>query len=1174
MPKKKIAIFADQNNFSFMTNIINHSKSKHEVKLLDAFKKEDIELAINWADSIWIDWAENLVNLISSVNSKPRVVCRLHSYEAYLSYIEKINWQNLSSVIFISQQIRDYVEKKAPILKNMTNVYTLSEGVDLEKFKFKNRTHGNNIAFVAHLIQTKNISLLLQAFKFLKNTNPDFKLHIFGKYTNDSGVSPEIPKRYFENQITRMNLVNEVHFYNEVSQEKLVKKMEPMNYLISTSYREGLPFNILEGMAMGIMPLIHAWPGAEQLFPEEFIFDFIGELPEKLKMKYDSNKYRKFVEDNHNLNISLPKMEKILIGEDNQSLNYHEENITVQSNDELNKESLKKHNRDIHVLYLAIASPSYPQILDKINQQLKIFKQYSKKAEGFVVGYGELDETIYNFKYINVHSFKYVDIFAKQFSLIDDYVEYSKPDIIYFRYPGASKYLAKFVEKFPNVIFEHQTQELNEYATLKDKIYLENEIEYGEKVLSKAAGITTITHEVAQYEQNRANKKIAYHVFGNGTWEEAAPIVKNNYPLDKINILFVGHFSGWHGFDRIINGMVNYKDGTEVHIHVVGEGEKKGEYLQIINKFNLADKFTFHGFLTRKEISKTADVCHIAVGSLGLHRIGFNEVAPLKHREYCLRGIPFVISGSDVDFPNELPFVKTIVASEEPVNISELINFAEARKHHKEIIVEARKYAIENLTWEIKISRIIDFLVKRRDEIQQGSRLDNNNKGEIYSDSLVSIVIPCFNQANFLVETVESVIAQTYENWECIIVNDGSTDNTSEIAANLLRKYKEKKIYLLETKNSGLSSARNNGIRKSKGKFFIPLDADDKLEKTFVEKTLAVIKTNPRIGFVYSNIQHFGERNDLFKLPQFNAAKLLGVDNIASVCSLVKKEVWEAIGGYNELMKEGYEDWDFWISAVKFGWIGYRIDEGLFYYRKRKESMLNSSNKKREKLIATIIKNHSEVYSPESKKWANDILNKFSSQSQLIDNKKLKITFLINSIQGVTGGNQTLLKMANELLERGYKVTIVTHSEKPGWFELKTDCMQVPENKRLSSYVPESDVVVSTYFMNTQELNHINAPLKIYYAQGDQYVFQNKIDVREDLIDIVSRLRKLSELSYQYQGIKLVVNSNNLGNAIELKFGRKADALLPVGIDENIFKPVDQNLNNEKLTLLNYRSRC
>ena len=101
---------------------------------------------------------------------------------------------------------------------------------------------------------------------------------------------------------------------------------------------------------------------------------------------------------------------------------------------------------------------------------------------------------------------------------------------------------------------------------------------------------------------------------------------------------------------------------------------------------------------------------------------------------------------------------------------------------------------------------------------------------------LISIIVPCYNKAVYLTDALDSVLNQTYLNWECIIIDDGSPDATASIAKEYLNKDKRFKYYYQD--NQGVSLARNNGIKRSSGKFILPLDADDIIEPTYIEKAL------------------------------------------------------------------------------------------------------------------------------------------------------------------------------------------------------------------------------------------------------------------------------------------------------------------------------------------------
>jgi glycosyltransferase involved in cell wall biosynthesis/Tfp pilus assembly protein PilF len=448
---------------------------------------------------------------------------------------------------------------------------------------------------------------------------------------------------------------------------------------------------------------------------------------------------------------------------------------------------------------------------------------------------------------------------------------------------------------------------------------------------------------------------------------------------------------------------------------------------------------------------------------------------------------------------------------------------------------------------------------------------------------LVSVVIPCYKQARFLPEAVESVVAQTFSDWEILIVNDGSPDNTSEVAKQLIARHPGKQIRLVEKSNGGLPGARNAGIRAARGKYLLPLDADDKIKPALLAKLVPILDSRPKVGFAYTHIQHFGEIDTEFPLPDFDRATLIAKDNIACVCALVRQSAWEQAGGYNEAMREGYEDWDFWIGCVEHGWDGYCLHEPLFLYRKSGRTMLNNANQKRERLIAQIVQNHPKLYSEATRQSAKDILAR-SAATKAVEVAKaarssttavslsvqpgqprLRITYLISSILGVTGGNQTLLRQAEEMRRRGHDVAIVTYTARPDWFQFQTRVIQAPANQPLSASVPPSDIVVATYFTNAPELMAVKAPVKIYYAQGDQYVFAD--DTMADTPQN-RQWRELSRASYRLPGIRFVPNSRNLADAVQKLCGRRHDAILPVCTDQTIFRPLQRSLPGSKFRLL------
>ena len=210
---------------------------------------------------------------------------------------------------------------------------------------------------------------------------------------------------------------------------------------------------------------------------------------------------------------------------------------------------------------------------------------------------------------------------------------------------------------------------------------------------------------------------------------------------------------------------------------------------------------------------------------------------------------------------------------------------------------------------------------------------------------LVSIIVPCYNQAQYLDEALQSLLNQTFTDWECIIVNDGSTDTTEGVA--LKWETKDPRFTYIYQENGGVSSARNLGIEKAKAEFILTLDADDKYEASFLEKAMTVLVDNPEIGIVSSWGRYFTNEKQLqiYKLMGKSTVDFL-FQNAAIGTSLFRKVCWEQVGGYDENPENGLEDWEFYLRVCALGWNVHIIEEVLFFYRQHETSRTVAVNKK------------------------------------------------------------------------------------------------------------------------------------------------------------------------------------------------------------------------------------
>jgi glycosyltransferase involved in cell wall biosynthesis len=229
-------------------------------------------------------------------------------------------------------------------------------------------------------------------------------------------------------------------------------------------------------------------------------------------------------------------------------------------------------------------------------------------------------------------------------------------------------------------------------------------------------------------------------------------------------------------------------------------------------------------------------------------------------------------------------------------------------------------------------------------------------------NSLVSVIIPCYNQGHFIDEALDSVFKQTYKNYEIIVINDGSTDDAT------IRKLDEINIAnckIIHTSNQGVSIARNIAINASKGEYILPLDADDKIGPKYLEESVKILDNKSDIGIVYCNAEFFGAISGRIKLPLFSIKAIL-FRNIIFNCALFRKKDFQKTPGYNPNMIFGWEDWDFWLSLIENGAEVYKLPDVHFYYRIGDSSSRNNefekSNEKRNYLLKTIYLNHIDFY--------------------------------------------------------------------------------------------------------------------------------------------------------------------------------------------------------------------
>ena len=188
---------------------------------------------------------------------------------------------------------------------------------------------------------------------------------------------------------------------------------------------------------------------------------------------------------------------------------------------------------------------------------------------------------------------------------------------------------------------------------------------------------------------------------------------------------------------------------------------------------------------------------------------------------------------------------------------------------------------------------------------------------------MISIIIPVYNGEKTIINTVKSIESQTYRDFEVIIVNDGSRDNTRSVFEKFLESFKvENNYYFINQENKGAPAARNRGFKESRGEYLFFCDADAVLKNDTLEKMVQVLESNQEVAYAYSSF-YWGKK--LFKLWPFDAEKLQKMPYIHTM-SLVRRN---AFPGWDESVKK-LQDWDLWLTMLENGHQGFFIDEALF----------------------------------------------------------------------------------------------------------------------------------------------------------------------------------------------------------------------------------------------------
>jgi glycosyltransferase involved in cell wall biosynthesis len=239
-----------------------------------------------------------------------RNIIRLHRYEAYLDYPKEVNWDNINVLITVGNRcVNEILSRKMPGIASRTKIVEIANGVDLEKFGFIERSHGPKMAFVGDLKLVKNPMFALQCMHRLHSIDDEYKLFFAGRMADEDAFV----EQYLRHMVDVLGLRDVVFF--DGWQGDIGSWLADKHYIISTSVIESQGMGILEGMACGLKPVVHNFPGAEEIFGSEFLFNTTEEFCERiLSAEYEPRRYRDFVEERYSLRGQLERINEVLAG--------------------------------------------------------------------------------------------------------------------------------------------------------------------------------------------------------------------------------------------------------------------------------------------------------------------------------------------------------------------------------------------------------------------------------------------------------------------------------------------------------------------------------------------------------------------------------------------------------------------------------------------------------------------------------------------------------------------------------------------------------------------------------------------------------------------------------------------------------------------------------------------
>jgi len=306
--RPKVAFFCGlTGDVKFLNDIYTFIEQRFQVRFVESRDIKQIYEAMKWSDISWFEWCTDLVVEASKLPKVCKSIVRLHAFEAYGNWPASVHWENIDKLILVGNPyVKQALLRQVPALEARTEVVTIPNGVNLQRIKFTARPKGKNLACIGYLHCGKNPMFLLQCMQKLHYIDSQYKLFFAGVF-QDRRL-----EQYMRHMVRVLDLAEVVFF--DGWQDDINAWLRDKHYIVSASLGESQGMGILEGMACGLKPVIHNFPGSDQIFPSEYLFniseEFCGQVCDA---NYEPEKYRRFVEERYPLDKQLNSINKLFL---------------------------------------------------------------------------------------------------------------------------------------------------------------------------------------------------------------------------------------------------------------------------------------------------------------------------------------------------------------------------------------------------------------------------------------------------------------------------------------------------------------------------------------------------------------------------------------------------------------------------------------------------------------------------------------------------------------------------------------------------------------------------------------------------------------------------------------------------------------------------------------------